>query len=66
MQDYAQYVGQRVLLRCRSNLSYVGNVKQLVSSGGIDSMLLELDEASRFALVCPIAFINTIRPLGAT
>lgn len=64
MDDVARYEGQRVLLTCRSNFSYVGTVKQLASSGGADVMLLELDEASHFAVMCPISFIAAIRPLG--
>lgn len=64
MDDVARYTGQRVLLTCRSNFSYVGTLKELASSGGAEVVLLELDEVSHFAVMCPTSFVAAIRPLG--
>jgi hypothetical protein len=55
-------IGDRVILTCKNSLSFAGVVTAFGDSPrGEDAVIVELDAASGFSVLCPLHFVDRFR-----
>lgn len=54
------YLGRRVVLTCRSELSFCGVARQVLEVGARRGLLLETDPRSGFSVWCPLDYIKSV------
>lgn len=53
--------GSRVVLTCRSNLSFCGTSRGTYAVGAREGLLVETDAGSGLAVWCPVDFVQQVR-----
>ncbi len=60
--EMSMKAGDRVVLTCKSNLSWAGSyLGECRSLNGHQCLAIELDRASGFTILCPLEFVLELR-----
>lgn len=55
-----EYLGRRVVLTCRSELSFCGTARSVHTIGSRSGVLVETDASSGFSIWCPLDFVKQV------
>lgn len=59
-QNVDSYLGRRVVLTCRGELSFCGVARRVLEVGARRGVLLETDPRSGFSVWCPLDYIKSV------